>query len=112
MKLVVLDGYTENPGDLSWAPLEALGDVTIYDRVALDDEDEVIRRLDGAEIAVVNKAPVTRRVLESCPNLKLITVTATGYNVVDIACAQLRRLLRQPVCHCPDAGSLPPYWTP
>lgn len=61
MKIVVLDGYTENPGDLSWAPLEALGDVTIYDRVALDDEDEVIRRLDGAEIAVVNKAPVTRQ---------------------------------------------------
>ena len=54
MKIVVLDGYTENPGDLSWAPLETLGDVTIYDRVALDDEDEVIRRLDGAEIVVVN----------------------------------------------------------
>ena len=101
MKIVVLDGYTENPGDLSWAPLEALGDVTIYDRVALDDEDEVIRRLDGAEIAVVNKAPVTRRVLESCPNLKLITVTATGYNVVDIACAKEKEI---PVCNVPDYG--------
>ena len=101
MKIVVLDGYTENPGDLSWAPLEALGDVTIYDRVALDDEDEVIRRLDGAEIAVVNKAPVTRRVLDSCPNLKLITVTATGYNVVDIACAKEKGI---PVCNVPDYG--------
>ena len=101
MKIVVLDGYTENPGDLSWAPLEALGDVTIYDRVALDDEDEVIRRLDGAEIAVVNKAPVTRRVLESCPNLKLITVTATGYNVVDIACAKEKG---SPVCNVPNYG--------
>ena len=101
MKIVVLDGYTENPGDLSWAPLEALGDVTIYDRVALDDEDEVIRRLDGAEIAVVNKAPVTRRVLDSCPNLKLITVTATGYNVVDIACAKEKEI---PVCNVPDYG--------
>ena len=101
MKIVVLDGYTENPGDLSWAPLEALGDVTIYDRVALDDEDEVIRRLDGAEIAVVNKAPVTRRVLESCPNLKLITVTATGYNVVDIACAKEKGI---PVCNVPNYG--------
>ena len=101
MKIVVLDGYTENPGDLSWAPLEALGDVTIYDRVALDDEDEVIRRLDGAEIAVVNKAPVTRRVLDSCPNLKLITVTATGYNVVDIACAKEKGI---PVCNVPNYG--------
>ena len=101
MKIVVLDGYTENPGDLSWAPLEALGDVTIYDRVALDDEDEVIHRLDGAEIAVVNKAPVTRRVLESCPNLKLITVTATGYNVVDIACAKEKGI---PVCNVPNYG--------
>ena len=101
MKIVVLDGYTENPGDLSWAPLEALGDVTIYDRVALDDEDEVIRRLDGAEIAVVNKAPVTRRVLESCPNLKLITVTATGYNVVDVACAKEKGI---PVCNVPNYG--------
>ena len=101
MKIVVLDGYTENPGDLSWAPLEALGDVTIYDRVALDDENEVIRRLDGAEIAVVNKAPVTRRVLESCPNLKLITVMATGYNVVDIACAKEKGI---PVCNVPNYG--------
>ena len=101
MKIVVLDGYTENPGDLSWAPLETLGDVTIYDRVALDDEDEVIRRLDGAEIAVVNKAPVTRRVLESCPNLKLITVMATGYNVVDIACAKEKGI---PVCNVPNYG--------
>ena len=101
MKIVVLDGYTENPGDLSWAPLEALGDVTIYDRVALDDEDEVIRRLDGAEIAVVNKAPVTRRVLESCPNLKLITVMATGYNVVDIVCAKEKGI---PVCNVPNYG--------
>ena len=101
MKIVVLDGYTENPGDLSWAPLEALGDVNIYDRVALDDEDEVIRRLDGAEIAVVNKAPVTRRVLESCPNLKLITVMATGYNVVDIACAKEKGI---PVCNVPNYG--------
>ena len=101
MKIVVLDGYTENPGDLSWALLETLGDVTIYDRVALDDEDEVIRRLDGAEIAVVNKAPVTRRVLESCPNLKLITVMATGYNVVDIACAKEKGI---PVCNVPNYG--------
>ena len=101
MKIVVLDGYTENPGDLSWAPLEALGDVTMYDRVALDDEDEVIRRLDGAEIAVVKKAPVTRRGLDSCPNLKLITVTATGYNVVDIACAKEKGI---PVCNVPNYG--------
>ena len=86
MKIIVTDGYVENPGDLSWAPLEALGEVTYYDRIGLTDEDETIRRIGDAEIAVINKAPVTRKVIDSCPNLKLITVMATGYNVVDIAC--------------------------
>ena len=122
MKIIVTDGYTENPGDLSWAPLEALGEVTYYDRIGLSDEDETIRRIGDAEIAVINKAPVTRKVIDSCPNLKLITVLATGYNVVDVAYAkekgipvqraQLRRLFRQPVHHRPDAGSLSPHRPP
>ena len=88
MKIIVTDGYVENPGDLSWAPLEALGEVTYYDRIGLTDEDETIRRIGDAEIAVINKAPVTRKVIDSCPNLKLITVLATGYNVVDVAYAK------------------------
>ena len=101
MKIVVLDGYTENPGDLSWAPLEALGEVTYYDRIGLSDEDETIRRIGDAEIAVINKAPVTRKVIDSCPNLKLITVMATGYNVVDVAYAKEKGI---PVCNVPNYG--------
>ncbi len=102
MKIIVTDGYVENPGDLSWAPLEALGEVTYYDRIGLTDEDETIRRIGDAEIAVINKAPVTRKVIDSCPNLKLITVLATGYNVVDVAYAKGKGHPR--VCNVPNYG--------
>ena len=54
MKIVVLDGYTENPGDLSWAPLEALGELTVYDRTNVNDEAEIIRRIGDAEIVLTN----------------------------------------------------------
>ena len=101
MKIIVTDGYVENPGDLSWAPLEALGEVTYYDRIGLTDEDETIRRIGDAEIAVINKAPVTRKVIDSCPNLKLITVMATGYNVVDVSYAKEKGI---PVCNVPNYG--------
>ena len=102
MKIIVTDGYVENPGDLSWAPLEALGEVTYYDRIGLTDEDETIRRIGDAEIAVINKAPVTRKVIDSCPNLKLITVMATGYNVVDVAYAKEKGI---PVTNVPTYGT-------
>ena len=101
MKIIVTDGYVENPGDLSWAPLEALGEVTYYDRIGLTDEDETIRRIGDAEIAVINKTPVTRKVIDSCPNLKLITVMATGYNVVDVVYAKEKGI---PVCNVPNYG--------
>ena len=101
MKIIVTDGYVENPGDLSWAPLEALGEVTYYDRIGLSDEDETIRRIGDAEIAVINKAPVSRRVIDSCPNLKFIAVMATGYNVVDVAYAKEKGI---PVCNVPNYG--------
>ena len=101
MKIIVTDGYVENPGDLSWAPLEALGEVTYYDRIGLTDEDETIRRIGDAEIAVINKAPVSRRVIDSCPNLKFIAVMATGYNVVDVAYAKEKGI---PVCNVPNYG--------
>ena len=91
----------ENPGDLSWAPLEALGEVTYYDRIGLTDEDETIRRIGDAEIAVINKAPVTRKVIDSCPNLKFIAVMATGYNVVDLVYAKEKGI---PVCNVPNYG--------
>ena len=78
MKLVVLDGYTENPGDLSWAELEALGDVTIYDRTSYAESPLIAERIGNAEIAVINKTPISKQTIDSCPNLKLIAVLATG----------------------------------
>ena len=77
MKIVVLDGYTENPGDISWAPLEALGDVTVYDRTSYAESPLIAERIGAAEIAVTNKTPLTRAVIDACPNLRAIAVLAT-----------------------------------
>ncbi len=87
MKIVVLDGYTENPGDLSWDALRKYGDLTVYDRTPYDDR-EIIRRLEGADIAVTNKTPITKNTIESVPTLKFVAVLATGYNVVDTTAAK------------------------
>ena len=81
MKIVVLDGYTLNPGDISWEGLEALGEVTVYDRTK---EEDVIARIGDADVVYTNKTPVTRETLEACDNVKFIGVLATGYNIVDI----------------------------
>ena len=83
MKIVVLDGYTENPGDLSWDALRALGDLTVYDRTSLTDENEAIARIGDAEMVFTNKTPITKRVIDACPSMKFISLLATGYNVVD-----------------------------
>lgn len=101
MKIVILDGYTENPGDLSWAQLEALGELTVYDRTP-SDEDEIIRRIGDAEIVMTNKTPLTEKVLNACTNIKYITVLATGYNVVDTACARAKGI---PVSNVPTYGT-------
>ncbi len=102
MKIVVLDGYTENPGDLSWEGLAALGELTVYDRTPVDDTEEIIRRVGDAEILFTNKTPVTRRVLEACPAVRFIGVMATGYNTVDLACARERGI---PVSNVPAYGT-------
>ncbi len=102
MKIVILDGYTENPGDLSWAELEKLGDVTVYDRTSLTDETEAIARLAGAEIAITNKTPITRRVIDACPDLKYISMLATGYNVVDAGYAKEKGI---PLSNIPTYGT-------
>ena len=83
-KIVVLDGYTLCPGDLTWEPLKALGDITVYDRTPVG---EVIERIGDAPVVLTNKTVITREVMAACPNLKYIGVLATGYNVVDIAAA-------------------------
>ena len=90
MKIVVLDGYAENPGDISWAPLEVLGELTVYDRTALTASPLIAERIGDAEIAVTNKTPITRTVIDACPNLRAIAVLATGYNIVDTVYARTK----------------------
>ena len=102
MKIVVLDGYTENPGDISWAPLEALGEVTVYDRTSLTESPLIAERIGDAEVAVTNKTPLTRTVIDACPNLRAIAVLATGYNVVDTAYAREKNI---PVMNVPVYGT-------
>ena len=99
MKIVVLDGYTENPGDLSWEKLEALGELTVYDRTP---EDKVAERIGDAEIVYTNKTPITRETMDACPNIKFISVLATGYNIVDCAAAKEKGI---PVTNVPTYGT-------
>ena len=102
MKLVILDGYCLNPGDLSWAGLEALGELTVYDRTPLDDEDEIVSRVGDCEIVLTNKTPLSRPVLDRCPQVRYIGLLATGYNVVDVDAARERGI---PVCNVPGYGT-------
>lgn len=99
MKIVVLDGYTLNPGDLSWQELEALGDVTLYDRTPAD---LILYRSEPAEILLTNKTPLTKETIQSLPRLKYIGVLATGYNVVDVKAAADRNI---PVTNIPTYGT-------
>ena len=101
MKIVILDGYTENPGDLSWESLERLGELTVYDRTPCDDV-EIARRIGDAEIVLTNKCPVRRAVMEACPGIRYISVLATGYNIVDVDCARERGI---PVSNVPTYGT-------
>lgn len=102
MKIVVLDGYTENPGDLSWKGLEALGEVTVYDRTSYVDAPIIAERIADAEIVVMNKTPISKATLDTCPNIKMIAVLATGYNVVDYNYAKEKGI---PVCNVPTYGT-------
>ena len=87
MKIVVLDGFTLNPGDLSWAGLEQLGEVTVYDRTPAD---QITERIGKAEAVFTNKTPLSRETFEASPNIRFVGVLATGYNVVDTAYANER----------------------
>ena len=102
MNIVVLDGYTENPGDLSWDSLEKLGSLKVYDRTSLVDEAEIISRIGQAEAVITNKTPLSRNVIESCPTIKYIGVLATGYNVVDVDAAKEKGI---PVANIPTYGT-------
>ena len=98
MKIVVLDGYTLNPGDLSWDALKNLGECKIYDRTSLTDEAEIISRIGDAEIVFTNKTPLTKKIFDAT-RIKYVGVLATGYNVVDVAAAKEKNI---PVTNIPD----------
>ena len=87
MKIVILDGRALNPGDLSYDCIKQFGEVTLYERT--DTKEDTIARIGDSEIVLVNKVPITQEILDACPNIKLICVQATGYNIVDCdACAR------------------------
>ena len=102
MKIVVLDGYTENPGDISWGPIEALGEVTVYDRTAYEESPLIAERIGDADVIVINKTPISKETMDQCPNLKAIAVLATGYNVVDYEYAKAKGI---PVMNVPVYGT-------
>lgn len=99
MKIVVLDGYTLNPGDISWEGMEAFGEVTVYDRTK---EEDVISRIGDAEAVYTNKTPLTKETFDACPNIRFVGVLATGYNIVDIDAAKERGI---PVSNIPTYGT-------
>ena len=102
MKIVVLDGYTVNPGDLNEEALHQLGQLTIYDRTDRNDTAEIIRRIGDAEVVVTNKTPITPEIIDACPTMRFIAVQATGYNVVDIDYARKKGI---PVSNVPVYGT-------
>ncbi len=117
MKITILDGAVENPGDLSWDALAALGDLTVYDYTA---PEEILPRIGDAPIILTNKTPITRQTMDACPNLRYIGVLATGFNVIDIAAAKEKGIVcreRPVLWHAGGravrdgaaAGNLPPY---
>lgn len=96
MRIVVLDGFTANPGDLSWAAIQALGECTIHDRTA---DDDIVPRAADADIILTNKTALPRDVIDRLPKARMIGVLATGVNVVDVEAAKARGI---PVCNVPE----------
>lgn len=102
MKIVVLDGYTENPGDLSWDQLSCMGELTVYDRTSYVEAPIIAERIGDAEVIVTNKTPISKETMDKCPNLKMIAVLATGYNVINYDYAKEKGI---PVCNVPTYGT-------
>ncbi|MGK4016983.1 D-2-hydroxyacid dehydrogenase [Weissella paramesenteroides] len=92
MKIVVLDGLGLNPGDLDWHILDQFGEVVVYDATPYDDKDEIIKRLAGADVALVNKVPITSDIIDASPDLKAIAETATGYDNIDVDYAKTKHI--------------------
>lgn len=102
MKLVVLDGYAENPGDLSWDALKEFGDLTVYDRTSFTESPLIAERIGDAEIIITNKTPISRETIDKCPRIKLIAALATGYNVINYNYAAEKGI---PVVNVPTYGT-------
>ena len=100
MKIVILDGHTENPGDLSWDGFAALGDLTVYEHTP---SAEIIPRIGDAEIVITNKTPITAQTFAACPQIRYVGVLATGYNVVDVEAARQRGIV---VANVPTYGTM------
>ena len=90
MKIVVLDGYCLNPGDLSWEDMGSLGDLQVYDRTS---PSELLERAEGAEVLITNKTLISDNDMDALPELKYIGVLATGYNVVDVEAAKKKGIV-------------------
>ncbi|SNS06315.1 glycerate dehydrogenase [Anaerovirgula multivorans] len=99
MKIVVLDGYTLNPGDLSWDQLEKNGELVVYDRTPVE---KIIERIGDADVVYTNKTPLIKEVFDACSNIKFIGVLATGYNVVDVDYAKTKGIV---VTNIPTYGT-------
>ncbi|PXA03037.1 glycerate dehydrogenase [Coraliomargarita sinensis] len=99
MKIVVLDGFTLNPGDNPWDGVEKLGEFSVYDRTPAD---KIVERCAGADIVLTNKTPLTAETLAQLPDLKFISVLATGFNVIDVAAARKQDI---PVANVPIYGT-------
>lgn len=99
MKIVILDGYTENPGDLSWGGFEALGSLKVYDRTP---ENLIVERIGDADAVITNKTPISRATFDACPSVRYVGVLATGYNVVDVNTAKERGIV---VTNIPTYGT-------
>ena len=99
MKIVVLDHPRENPGEIDWSQLNALGEASVYSRTPVD---QIVEAIGDAEIVMLNKSPLTREMMDSCPNLRFISVIATGYNTVDVEAACEKGI---PVSNVPSYGT-------
>lgn len=102
MKIIVLDGYTENPGDLSWEGFEDLGELTVYDRMEDTSVAAVKAAIADAEIVITNKCPITRELLDVCPQIRYVGALSTGYNVIDVEAAKEKGI---PVTNIPGYGT-------
>ena len=99
MKIVILDAYTTNPGDLSWERFKEFGDLVVYDRGIKNDLQESIDRIADADVVITNKVPIKEELLAACPNIKYIGTLSTGYNIIDLEACKSRGI---PVCNVPS----------